>query len=62
MKGYRELLTGEVDIPSKYEDDNRKYERIRKNNFLAIKTLLLVYKITSHSELFPTQKNVMKSG
>ena len=62
LKGYRELLTGEVEIPTKYEEDNIKHERIRKNNFLDIKTLKLLYKITSHSKLFPILKIVMKSG
>ena len=62
VKGYRELLTGEVEIPTKYEEDNRKNYRISKNNFLSIKALKLVCKITSHSALFPTLKIVMKSG
>ena len=62
VKGYRELLTGEVEIPTKYEEDNIKHEIIRKNKFLSIKILQLVYKIKSHSELFPTLKIVMKRG
>ena len=41
VKGYRELLTGEVEIPTKYEEDNSKHETIRKNNFLAIKDLAI---------------------
>ena len=39
VKGYRELLTGEVEIPTQYEEDNSKHEIIRKNNFLDIKDL-----------------------
>jgi len=39
VKGYRELHNGEVEIPSKYEDDNIKHESIRKNNLLSIKDL-----------------------
>ena len=62
VKGYRELLTGEVEIPTKYEEDNSKHEIIRKNNLLAIKDLAMMYKITSHSALFPKLKIVMKSG
>lgn len=41
VKDYRELIPGEVKIPTKYEEDNIKHEIIRKNNLLDMKNLLI---------------------
>ena len=51
-----------MDIPSKYEDDNRKHERIRKNNLLAIKDLAISVQDNISFRIVSNAKNVMKSG
>ena len=62
VKGYRELLTGEVEIPSKYEDDNSKHEIIMKNNLLAIKDLAISVQDNISFRIASNAKTVMKSG
>ena len=48
VKGYRELLTGELEIPKNYEEDNSRHESIRKNNLLDINRNLNVLTCQKH--------------
>ena len=40
---YRELLTGELEIPTRYEEDNIKHDIIRTNNLFPIKICKLLF-------------------